>query len=241
MDIILLQRVEKLGNMGDVVHVRAGYARNYLLPQGKALRATDENRETFERQRAELETANAGRKVNAEAVSGDLDGKVCVLIRQASDSGQLYGSVSAHDIAEAAAAAAGGIAIDRDLVQLDRPIKTLGIHAVRIFLHPEVPATVQVVVARTEAEAELQLQDLGKADSAEDAAAADAGKVADAASKDPVIAAEEFFEEGAGPRAEDADDAEGADEEAEQEADEPAGETPESKGPPEDTSSAKPA
>ncbi len=197
MEIILLERVEKLGDMGDVVRVRDGYARNFLLPKRKALRATPENRESFEHQRKDLEKANAGRRSEAENVTTEIDGKVCILIRQASDSGHLYGSVSARDIAESVSA--GGVAVERHHVQLDKPIKVLGTHPVRIFLHPEVPATVQIVVARSQAEAEIQMQASAKPSSAE------AGEIPSAeaeAAEEALIAAEEFFDEGAGPLAE---------------------------------------
>lgn len=197
MEIILLERVEKLGDMGDVVRVRDGFARNYLLPQQKALRATPENREKFEHQRKDLEKVNAGRRSEAENASAGIDGKVCILIRQASEAGHLYGSVSARDIAESASG--GGVAVERHHVQLDRPIKALGTHPVRVFLHPEVPATVQVVVARSEAEAEMQIQASTKPESAEDATGSSAESQA---AEEALVAAEEFFEEGAGPLAE---------------------------------------
>jgi len=154
MEVILLERVEKLGQMGDVVNVKPGYARNYLLPQRKALRATKANRERFERERAQLEAVNLERRKEAEAVAAKLTGFSCVLLRQASESAQLYGSVSARDIAEAATEA--GVTIERRQVLLDRPIKTLGIHAVRIALHPEVIVSIRVNVARSAEEAAAQ-------------------------------------------------------------------------------------
>lgn len=154
MEVILLERVEKLGQMGDVVNVKPGYARNYLLPQRKALRATKANRERFERERAQLEAVNLERRKEAEAVAAKLAGFSCVLLRQASESAQLYGSVSARDIAEAATEA--GVTIERKQVLLDRPIKTLGVHSVRIALHPEVIVGIQVNVARSAEEAAAQ-------------------------------------------------------------------------------------
>jgi len=154
MEIILLERIEHLGQMGDVVRVKNGYARNYLLPKGKALRATKNNLERFEHQRVELEARNLEHRQEAEAVARKMDGTKVVLVRQASDMGQLYGSVSARDIADMLAEA--GFQVARVQVVLDRPIKTLGIHAVRISLHPEVAVTVDCNVARSEAEAEQQ-------------------------------------------------------------------------------------
>ena len=154
MDVILLERVEKLGQMGDVVKVKPGYARNFLLPQGKALRATDANKAHYETQRAELEARNLERRKEAEAVAEKLGGQNFILIRQAGDSGQLYGSATPRDIAEAATEA--GFAVARGQVVLARPLKELGVHDVRIVLHPEVSVTVQVNIARTPDEAERQ-------------------------------------------------------------------------------------
>ena len=154
MDVILLERVGRLGQMGDVVKVRDGYARNFLLPQGKALRATAANRETFEGQRVQLEARNLELKAEAEGISGRLNGQSFVSIRQAGDTGQLYGSVSTRDIAEAVTA--GGFAIDRRQVMLDKPIKALGLHEVRVALHPEVTVKVSINVARSADEAERQ-------------------------------------------------------------------------------------
>ncbi|MDP6707738.1 MAG: 50S ribosomal protein L9 [Alphaproteobacteria bacterium] len=154
MDVILLERVEKLGQMGDVVKVKDGYARNYLLPRQKALRATKQNLTRFESGRVELETQNLERRNEAEAVAGKMDGTRVVLVRQASDMGQLYGSVSARDVAEALAEA--GFQTGRQQVVMDRPIKTLGIHSLKVVLHPEVAVTVEANVARSEAEAEQQ-------------------------------------------------------------------------------------
>jgi large subunit ribosomal protein L9 len=156
MQVILLERIAKLGAMGEVVRVKDGYARNFLLPQGKALRATEANRQRFERDRAELEARNAERRKSAEGLSGDLDGQSFVLLRQAGESGQLYGSVSSRDIAEAASES--GVKVQRNQVLLDHPIKTIGIYEVKVALHPEVTVTVKVNVARSPDEAEAQAQ-----------------------------------------------------------------------------------
>jgi large subunit ribosomal protein L9 len=154
MQVILLQRIGRLGQMGDIVNVKDGYARNFLLPQKKALRATEDNRKHFESQRAQLEANNLELKKEAEAVSEKLDKKVFVAIRSAGDTGQLYGSVATRDIADVVTA--GGFTIDRRQVILERPIKNLGLHPVRVALHPEVVVTVSLNVARSEDEAERQ-------------------------------------------------------------------------------------
>ncbi len=154
MQIILLERIENLGQMGDVVRVKPGYARNYLLPQNKAVRATEENRKRFEEQRTQLEATNLQRRTEAEAVAAKLDGLSVVLIRQAGEAGQLYGSVTARDIADAVTAA--GFTVDRQQVRLNQPIKALGLHNVKLGLHPEVVVSVVVNVARTQQEAEVQ-------------------------------------------------------------------------------------
>jgi large subunit ribosomal protein L9 len=151
MQIILLERIGGLGQMGDVVKVRDGYARNFLLPKKKALRATKENLAHFERERAQLEAHNLEQKKEAEAVGAKLNGKSFFVIRQASEAGQLYGSVSTRDISDLVSA--GGFTIVRNQVQLDRPIKMLGKHSVRVQLHPEVSVSVSINVARTEEEA----------------------------------------------------------------------------------------
>ena len=156
MDIVLLERISALGDMGDVVKVKPGYARNYLIPHGKALRATKSNIETFESRRAEYEARNAEMRGGAEAAASKVDGAQAVLIRQASDSLQLYGSVNARDIANALTEQ--GFEVDRRQVVLDHPIKTLGIHEVRVALHPEVEVTVVANVARNEDEAEIQAE-----------------------------------------------------------------------------------
>lgn len=154
MEIILLERIEHLGQMGDVVRVRPGYARNFLLPQKKAVRATDINRKRFEEERAQLEATNLQRKAEAEAVAAKLDGLTVVLIRQAGEAGQLYGSVSARDVADAVTA--GGFTVTRQQIRLGQPIKTLGLHKVAVGLHPEVAVSITVNVARTQDEADTQ-------------------------------------------------------------------------------------
>ena len=154
MEVILLERIEKLGQMGDVVNVKPGYARNFLLPRKKALRATDGNRARFEGQRAQLEAENLKHRDEAERVAKDLDGLSVIIVRQASDSDQLYGSVTPRDIA--AAVIEAGVTVDRHQVQLDRPIKTVGMHPVRVVLHPEVAVEVIANIARSVDEAEMQ-------------------------------------------------------------------------------------
>ena len=154
MQVILLQRVGRLGQMGDVVNVKDGYARNYLLPQRKALRATKENLAQFETQRAQLEANNLEQKKEAEAVAAKLEGKTFVAIRSAGDTGQLYGSVSTRDLADAVTA--GGFTVDRRQIIMEKPIKTLGLHETKIALHPEVVVSVTINVARSEDEAEKQ-------------------------------------------------------------------------------------
>jgi large subunit ribosomal protein L9 len=156
MEVILLERVEKLGAIGDVVKVKDGFARNYLLPRKKALRANDANRKVFEANRAKIEEDNANRRTDAEKSSKDVDGKTVQLIRQASNTGQLYGSVSARDIVEALEAA--GAKVTKSQIVLDRPIKAIGMHEIKVALHPEVSVTVKVNVARSPEEADLQAQ-----------------------------------------------------------------------------------
>ena len=156
MEIILLERVEKLGQIGDVVTVKPGYARNFLLPQNKALRATKQNLAYFESQRSQIEAVNLERRQEAEAVSEKLEGFSVVVIRQAGDSGQLYGSVSSRDIADAVIEE--GVTIDRGQVKLERPIKALGLHEVKVQLHPEVSVGISVNVARSEDEAKRQAE-----------------------------------------------------------------------------------
>src|SRR5262245_40603725 len=156
MEVILLQRIEKLGQMGQVVKVKAGYARNYLLPRRKAIRATDDNKAKYEKQRAQLEATNLAKRQEAEAISGKVEGITVVIIRQAGETGQLYGSVSARDVA--AAATNAGVTIDRNQILMDRPLKDLGLHPVRVALHPEVIVTITANVAKSEEEAELQIK-----------------------------------------------------------------------------------
>jgi large subunit ribosomal protein L9 len=156
MDVILLERIEKLGAIGDVVKVKNGYARNFLLPNGKALRANDSNRKVFEANREKIEATNAERRGTAESESKKIDGVRIQLIRQASNAGHLYGSVSARDIAELLEAE--GHKVAKNHIILDRPIKAIGMHDVRVALHPEVSVTIHVNVARSPEEAELQAQ-----------------------------------------------------------------------------------
>lgn len=154
MQVILLQRIGRLGQMGDVVNVKDGYARNFLLPQKKALRATKDNLAQFETQRSQLEANNLELKKEAEAVSEKLAGKIFKAIRSAGDTGQLYGSVSTRDIAEAITE--GGFTVGRNQIVLERPIKTLGLHETKVQLHPEVTVSVMLNVARSDEEAERQ-------------------------------------------------------------------------------------
>ncbi|MHB1303953.1 MAG: 50S ribosomal protein L9 [Acidiphilium sp.] len=154
VELILLQRVEHLGQMGELVKVKPGYARNYLLPQAKAVRATKHNRERFERERVQLEAQNLKRREEAERVAERVSGLTVTLIRQASDAGSLYGSVTARDIADGCTE--GGLTIERAQVLLDHPIKSLGLASVRVALHPEVVIKVAVNVARSPEEAEKQ-------------------------------------------------------------------------------------
>ncbi len=156
MQVILLERIERLGQMGDIVAVKAGYARNYLLPQGKALRATKANQEHFEAQRTQFETQNLTHRTEAEALAERLDGLAVVLIRQAGENGQLYGSVTARDISDAVTEA--GFTLDRRQVAIERPIKELGLHAIRVTLHPEVRVIVKANVAQSEESAVLQAE-----------------------------------------------------------------------------------
>ena len=188
MQVVLLERIGRLGQMGDVVKVRPGFARNFLLPQGKALRATKENLARFETERAQLEATNLQRKQEAEDVAKKLDGLSFVILRQAGDSGQLYGSVSTRDIAEAVTA--GGFTIERSQVLLDHPIKNLGLHDVRVGLHPEVEIKVAVNVARTEEEAQRQAAGENVTQSARDDYAAEQAALAAQAA----AAAEALFE-----------------------------------------------
>jgi large subunit ribosomal protein L9 len=186
MQVILLERIGRLGQMGDVVTVKDGFARNYLLPQGKALRATEANRKRFERERAQLEARDLELKSEAQTVAAKLDSRSFIVVRQAGETGQLYGSVSTRDIA--VAVTEGGFSIERRQVMLDRPIKTLGLHEIRISLHAEVEPRVTINVARSAEEAARQArgEDVSRA-------ATEAEEDAEAAR----IAAEALFEEGA--------------------------------------------
>ncbi len=154
MEVILLERVEKLGAIGDVVNVKPGFARNFLLPRGKALRASEANKKKFEADRARIESDNAKRRDIARAEAKDVDGASVIMIRQASQTGQLYGSVAARDLSEVLVA--GGHKVAKGQIVLDKPIKTLGIHDVKVALHPEVVVMVKVNIARSPEEAELQ-------------------------------------------------------------------------------------
>lgn len=194
MDIILLERVEKLGAIGDVVTVKDGYARNFLLPNKKALRANDANRKVFEANRAKIESDNANRRDEAQAASGNVEGKQIVLIRAASQTGQLYGSVSVKDIVDGLNAQDAKVA--KSMIVLERPIKTLGLFDVKVVLHPEVSVNVQVNVARSDDEAELQkdgvnvLDQMFEAEQAEIAAEAIEAQVEAEAASDAADAAE---------------------------------------------------
>jgi large subunit ribosomal protein L9 len=200
MEVILLERIERLGQMGDVVRVKPGYARNFLLPQKKALRATKDNLAYFEKQRTQLEAQNLKRRQDAEGVSKKLEGLQVVILRQAGETGQLYGSVATRDIAEAVTAA--GFTIDRRQVLLDQPIKTLGIFKTRVALHPEVIVGISANIAQSDEEA--QMQAAGKSPTAPASetpaapaeAPADAAKPAKAAAEKPAKAAAEEPEEG---------------------------------------------
>jgi large subunit ribosomal protein L9 len=172
VSVVLLERIEKLGQMGQVVNVKPGFARNYLLPQKKAMRATKANLAYFETQRAQLEAANLNRKAEAEVVAAKLGGLRVVVIRQAGESGQLYGSVSSRDIAHAVTEA--GFTIERHQVALDHTIKTLGLHQIRVALHPEVAVTISANVAQSAEEAEMQAKGLDPLRLASEEAATDA-------------------------------------------------------------------
>jgi large subunit ribosomal protein L9 len=156
MEVILLERIEKLGQMGDVVNVKPGFARNYLLPQKKAVTATEASKKQFEARRAQLEAQNLERRKDAEKVAAKLDGLFVIMVRQAGEAGQLYGSVNGRDIADGVTQA--GFTVERRQVNLDQPIKNLGLHPVRVALHPEVSVTVTVNVARSAEEAKIQEQ-----------------------------------------------------------------------------------
>ena len=193
MQVILLERIGRLGQMGDVVKVKDGFARNFLLPQGKALRATDDNRKRFETERVHLEARNLELKTEAEGVSGKLAGQTFVSIRQAGDTGQLYGSVSTRDIAEVITA--GGFSVNRNQVLMDKPIKALGVHDIRVQLHPEVIVKVTLNVARSTEEADRQ------------ARGEDVTVVRDEALDIETFSEDAVFEEGARPQGDEDEDA----------------------------------
>lgn len=188
MQVVLLERVEKLGQMGDVVKVKDGFARNYLLPRKKALRATKDNLAQFESQRAQLEARNLELKKEAEQVNGKLNGQSFIVLRQAGETGMLYGSVSSRDIGEALTN--NGFTVARSQVTLDKPIKTIGLHNVRVVLHPEVFSVVVVNVARSEEEAARQ------------AAGEDLTKTAEERDAEEIDAAAFFEEESLAPKGE---------------------------------------
>ena len=196
MDVILLERVHNLGQIGDVVKVRPGYARNFLLPMRKALRATEANKAKFESQRAQIEAMNLEKRSEAEKVKDKVDGIKVVLIRQAGETGQLFGSVNARDLAEAVTVA--GFTIDRRQVILDRPIKTLGLHPIRVALHPEVIVAVTANVAKSTEEAEAQEKAGGYVGRAEEAPADIDALLAEA---EAAVTVEEPAAEGAEPEA----------------------------------------
>ena len=202
MEVILLERIDRLGQMGDVVTVKPGFARNYLLPRKKALRATEANRAVFDQQRAQLEAENLKHREEAERVAKGMSGLTVVIVRQASDSDQLYGSVTPRDIA--AGITNAGVTADRRQIKLDRPIKTVGMHSVRVDLHPEVSVEVIVNVARTEEEADIQAR--GERINRD-------GEIINI--EEGAIEVETVFEEGAAPEAEELAVAEDAAPEAE--------------------------
>lgn len=191
MEVILLERIEKLGRIGEVVRVRPGYARNYLLPQNKAVRATAENRTRIEAEREQLEASNAERRAAAEGLSGGIEGITVTLIRQAGESGQLYGSVNARDIA-AEVTKDAGVTVRRQQVRLDQPIKAVGVHPVAIALHPEVSVSINVNVARSLDEAALQARSgLPASEAVLAAEAADADAAAATADEEALFGADD--------------------------------------------------
>jgi large subunit ribosomal protein L9 len=189
MEVILLERIASLGQMGDVVRVKDGYARNFLLPQGKALRATEASRKKFEAERGQLEARNLARKGEAEKVADKLNGKSFIVVRQAGETGHLYGSVTTRDLTEILEAA--GFTVARSQVALNQPLKMIGMHEVSIALHPEVDSKITVNIARSEEEAERQAR-------GENVTVLNRGGEEEA----PEAAAESVFEEGAGPQTE---------------------------------------
>jgi large subunit ribosomal protein L9 len=193
MEVILLERIARVGQMGDVVRVRDGFARNFLLPQGKALRATDANRKRFEKDRSQLEARSLERKSEADQVATKLEGKTFVVVRQAGETGQLYGSVSPRDLATAMTE--GGFTIERNQVDLNTPIKSIGLHKVKVVLHPEVTVTITANVARSADEAERQArgEDLSVREQAERIL------TGEAVLEEEGVRDERFFEETAAP------------------------------------------
>jgi large subunit ribosomal protein L9 len=191
MEVILLERIEKLGQMGDVVNVKPGYARNYLLPRKKALRASQSSRAVFQEQRSQLEAENLKNRSEAERIAEDVNGRTIIIVRQASDSDQLYGSVTTRDIANGITES--GVTVDRRQVILPNPIKTVGMHPVRIDLHPEVSSEIIANIARSQEEAEMQAR--GERVNRD-------GDVIDIAVEEAALEAEAVFEEGATPDAE---------------------------------------
>jgi large subunit ribosomal protein L9 len=198
MEVILLERIAKLGQMGDVVRVRDGYGRNFLLPQGKALRATDANRARFETMKTELEARNLERRSEAETIAEKLNGKDFVVVRQAAETGQLYGSVSSRDIA--VLLGESGFKVERTQIAINAPLKTIGVHPVPVALHPEVESSITVTVARSAEEAE-------RLSRGEDVLARREAEEEEAAEETEAVAAEEFFEPGAARPAGEGDDA----------------------------------
>jgi len=204
MDIILLERVAKLGQMGEVVSVKDGFARNFLLPQGKALRANAHNMKSFEDQKAQLEARNLETKKEAEGLAAKLDGETFIVIRSASDAGALYGSVTVRDAAEAATEA--GFSVDRKQVVLIAPIKELGIHDVLVKLHPEVDATIKLNVARSVEEAELQAAGKSVAELAAEEEAAAEFEIQELFDDMGAAGLDEFGDDDAAPAADAAED-----------------------------------
>lgn len=200
MDVILLERVENLGQMGDVVKVKPGYARNFLLPQKKALRANEANKAAFENQRVDLEARNLERKNEAEAAAEKINGKVFVVIRQSSETGILYGSVSTRDIAETASSE--GVHVEKSQVRLDKPLKSLGVFSVRIVLHPEVDTRIDINIARSEEEAERQARGENVLTQADEAPEEETSE-----------STPEFFDEGAGDAVESEENADSGNDE----------------------------
>ena len=221
MEVILLERVAKLGQMGDVVRVKDGFARNFLLPKGKALRATQANKSKFEAMKADLQSRSAAAKGEAEKVGSKLDGQKFTVLRQASETGQLYGSVSPRDLA--VLMTEGGFAVDRNQVALSAPIKTIGLHKVPVLLHPELEVTIEVSVARSADEAERLFR-------GEDVTVRREASEAEEEAAAAVAAAEKFFEPEAAEKlraGEDDKDEDAAEQPAEKpKADKPKGEKP---------------